>query len=85
MKEKNEYRICTSFNRTSNCVKTKIYLKQGECTELIVYELFMKTIELEKRLSKGAFCLSSLKNILYFFFFLRNSLYILTIGLQSNI
>ncbi|EQC89169.1 hypothetical protein LLT7_13265 [Lactococcus cremoris subsp. cremoris TIFN7] len=21
-----------------NCVKTKIYLKQGECTELIVYE-----------------------------------------------
>ncbi|ADZ65061.1 hypothetical protein CVCAS_pC0027 (plasmid) [Lactococcus lactis subsp. lactis CV56] len=38
MKEKNEYRICTSFNWTSNCVKTKIYLKQGECTELIVYE-----------------------------------------------
>ncbi|WP_251897271.1 MULTISPECIES: hypothetical protein, partial [Lactococcus] len=45
--------------------------------------LFMKTVELEKRLSKGAFCLSSLKNILYFFI-LRNSLYILTIKAITN-
>ena len=44
MKEKNEYRICTSFNWTSNCVKTKIYLKQGSVLNL----LFMKTVELEK-------------------------------------
>ena len=79
MKEKNEYRICTSFNWTSNCVKTKIYLKQGSVLNL----LFMKTVELEKRLSKGAFCLSSLKNILYFFI-LRNSLYILTIKAITN-